>query len=193
MPIKTYLAIYEIQKGYPPIKKLIYRHESESFLKNFLAGLATMFRTLDNIYPFKDILGTTYNCYRNIGVLSIANGAATPNNGIVVGRSNVPVKQSDFKLDDKIAHGSAVGQLVHNAQTWSALQGTESLTFVTVARTFSNATASSITIAETGIYAKLHSTSTQDRDVCIVRDIISPYPVPATKTIEIEYTIEVSL
>lgn len=105
--------------------------------------------------------------------IHVATVSGSTVNGLVVGTGTNAVTITDFRLQTKIAHGTSAGQLQYSSCVVNLPTSTATTTSLIMTRDFTNASGSTITIEELGIYAEMNygaSGSSQD-NFCIVRDL----------------------
>jgi len=191
--------------------------ESRSLLKNFIAALRALMRgqvtTASGVTgtrgaegTVKDLSGadqTFYGGYRE-GTNTYAGGWPLAINapddvdsyGIVVGKGETPVSPEDYNLDDKIAHGTASGQLDYGAHTFEDVVVEDKVSKFRVSRTFSNVSGAEITVKEIGIIAwcwwGFNGGVAKDLKFLIVRDVLTtPTTIPDGASLNVRYTFSV--
>jgi hypothetical protein len=107
--------------------------------------------------------------------------------GIIVGTSDIAVTVDDYNLKAKIAHGNAAGQLYH----YGTIMLDPTVAGLTVTqkfmRTFLNNSGAEITVKEIGLVVRI---PTDIFLVLIIRDVITPVPVPNGGSLTINYYIK---
>jgi len=191
MNVKAYLKIKVInEKG-----KCIYyrRYRSRSFVIGFLnvifSGLSeqgiTNTNTAGTQYTVSDTDGTIVNASSN-----------NSNYGIVIGQGTSAPTIIDYSLSIFIQNGTGVSQMQYGAvSVTSAVTNTSTNTgYITVTRTFTNNSGSSITVSEVGIIAWSGSGTLQTNQYyLIVHDLLpSPITVPNGSSLSISYEIQVA-
>ncbi len=175
-----------------------HQEESRSLVKAFLAGLlANMSNSAGLGGTHNDILGAA----KTIEVADAAaqaqfesKGTATDDDeGIVIGTTNTAVDITDEKLVAQVVHGTSSGQMEYELQTYSSdiAISDPNATFLT-SRVFSNNSGGTITVRETGIYARIGTTTAVVFDFCIVRDVPTEVAVADSSTCTVDYTFKIS-
>ena len=169
------------------------RTRSRSFLANFAAVLACQLSQQNFVFHFIDFNGVNRSANVHAQNFLMIGTEASGYWGIQVGTGITPVTQQDYFLANLILHGETSGRLHYNSGSFSNLSGTAAYTKFSTTRTFTNNSGASITVKETGITACIYISSATADYALIVRDLITPVPVLPTKTLEIEYTVQVTL
>lgn len=97
----------------------------------------------------KDTAGTLRTCNQ---YPQIAANAGIDTRGLVIGTGATAVDIADFKLETKIAHGTAATQIKYEAVVFEAFAVVGSTASFVVKRRFENASGATITVSEAGIY-----------------------------------------
>jgi hypothetical protein len=107
--------------------------------------------------------------------------------GIIVGTSDIAVTVDDYNLKAKIAHGNAAGQLYHYGTTLpDPVDVGGNKIQQELGRVFINNSGAEITVKEIGLVVK---TNVDNYLVLIIRDVITPVPVPNGGTLEVSIFI----
>lgn len=192
--------------------KVIENIEGEnSILTNFLAAVFNHPFTLDTFYTL-DIYGSSRvhtlstnaeNSYgwvnhddhndshyyrQETGGLNCDATEGSVVTGIVVGTGTTEVVASDYALESIIGHGSSTGQLYYAAGLVEGLSVNEQRAEVNITRRFTNNTEADISISEIGLYGRVTNASTGTYYLCLFRDIVGPFVVPAGAVAEVKYT-----
>jgi hypothetical protein len=191
--IKAYLTI-EIKDKHGQLISYE-KKEANSYVQAFI-DLLFVYLTDTSLAGVTD----TGNTGRTIGYLTSqiqVNGlcvaaSAVSDRGIVVGTGTGAVAVTNYALGTQIVHGSGAGQLYYNASQAQAPTTVGSTHSFTLIRSFTNSTASTITIQEVGIYAVFYGTDTNERKFCIDRTLTTK-AVPASATATVTYTIGVTV
>ena len=142
--------------------------------------------------PVTDVLGINYNLRTCQNTLDLAGllGVATP--GIVVGTGNSPIRVNQTKLDAVIGQGTGVGQMEHQAQTWTftGIVGTQASFAIT--RSFVNLSGAQIDVREAGFYMGVFDGVPATRIVLAARDLAS-HDVPYGGAVTLTYTVRIVL
>lgn len=172
----------------------------DSYTENFLAGIYAMFANLGSGgigYGFTAPHTSANSIFSIINVentMSAANFAATAPatnavNGLVLGTGSVAPTPSSRALTSPITHGSGPGQLVY--QAGQCLAGTTILGNVSsfvLLRSFTNSSASTITVREVALYSSLTATH-----FMLLMDLLSPaQDVLSLQTITIQLTTQLT-
>jgi len=122
-------------------------------------------------------------------------GDDVSSHGIVVGTGTTAPTNTDYKLEAQIPHGTATGQLDHDAH--DVIQGpTEVAGNVDYIfrRNFYNGSGASITVNEVGIYCLSRDTDGVYRYFCLVRDVLpTSVTVGAGYTLTVKYTLRTTV
>jgi hypothetical protein len=102
--------------------------------------------------------------------------------GIVIGAGTTAPSRTDYALVAKIPHGTGVGQIYHNRQTYELLTDYS----FRLNREFTNA-GSDLSVAEAGLIYKTYISSTL-RTLLLLRDTFTPITVTAGNGIRVRYT-----
>jgi hypothetical protein len=102
--------------------------------------------------------------------------------GIVIGQGTTPPTRTDYALQAKIPHGSGIGQIYYNRQTYELLTDYS----FRLNREFTNA-GSDLSVAEAGL---IYSTAiaANNRNLLLLRDTFTPVSVTAGNGIRVRYT-----
>ncbi len=168
----------------------------------------------DNYYLTRDIKSSfrMSSCGGYSGMLlNIHNGqwngdpmyaAAVPyvdasNIGIVVGSGNTAVATDDYKLETKINHGVAAGELEHGGSEVQGITFSDPNGSFYVRRYFTNESGGNVTIEEVGIYSPIIRSGYSSSGAwasLVARDIVAPAVVVAdTEILEVTYTIQITV
>lgn len=126
----------------------------------------------------------------------ILGASAQDNSGVMVGTGTTAVAATDTKLQTKINHGTGSGNLSYGAHVYGAAGVSSGTTTMSVARTFSNNSPSSVTPTETGIYTQMVDNVATTRYFCIIHDLISGgsgVAVAVGKILTVQYTFTTSV
>jgi hypothetical protein len=150
-----------VKRGRQPVK---------SFVKAWIMALYSSFTYTQQ--PVLDTGGTSRTDW--LLRVTINAGAGDANYGIVVGTSDAPVTRDDYKLGNKIAHGSGTGQLTYGAVSVDAPITYSTGYLIRATRVFTNNSGADITVKEIGVYSY-----TQYYYYCIIRDVLTtPVTIP---------------
>jgi len=201
--------------------RLIERREGESrsLLRNFIAALRAMMagtpdpsalqlhscgaedKAIDVDGNEKTIYGG-YICSANnpkgMGWVMAVNAPDDDDSyGIVVGKSSLAVAPDNYNLDDKIPHGTDVGQLDYGPHMFEEKAVEGNVSYFRFSRTFTNLSGQSITVQEIGIiawnYWRDNGGVRNDVKFLILRDVLdSPVSVPDGATLTVRYKFKVA-
>ena len=126
--------------------------------------------------------GSSITLNPNRSSFNIAAGYGSDTSGIVVGTSNLAYSIEQNKLDSKISHGNALGQLLYGAVTVDDIsQITNGYRFF-ASRVFTNNSGASVIVREVGIYG--------GPPVMFARDVLtSPVEVQNLQSLTVRYSI----
>ncbi|MFH7881033.1 MAG: hypothetical protein QXI09_03450 [Candidatus Aenigmatarchaeota archaeon] len=170
------------------------------FLSSFIgiwASASGSYAYLTTRTDVKDTSGT----YRHMlmgGSSGVVYGGQAPAGdttaGIILGSSNTPVSIDQYDLITRIPHGSGVGQLSYGATTVDLVRETNTFR-LTITRTFTNNSGSSVVVKEMGLFLRLSMGSTPYwYSVMLARDIPpTPIEVPNGATLTVRYIISHSI
>jgi len=145
---------------------------ADSYVANFLelyfaqilrAGTGDALTVIDTSNVSQTIILQEVNAWLNVN-----SAAGITVNGLVVGTNATAVTINDYKLGTLIAHGATSGKLQYGTHTFTAPATDATSSSFTIARTLTNASGGTITIAEIGLYA-YHI----DNYYLIVRDVLA--------------------
>jgi hypothetical protein len=149
-------------------------------------------------------LGTVVRCTDGLDYMVYSTGDFLNSNaalnidtaGVVVGSGSTPPTISDSALGMKIVHGTGSGQLQYGAVAFGAPASDSTTSQFTVTRNFANASGSSVTVNEIGLYVTQYSHVQYPAHgqypftvVCMVlRDVIGGgIAVPNGQTLTVNY------
>ena len=179
------------------------KNRSKSLLKNFMLWLHSKFTIstsegataswtatdMGNVGRSFPVTGTNYEGeFGHFGAVAAADGK-----GIVVGKGTTTVIPADYNLDDKIAHGTGSGQMLHGAQTYEAVEVVEDDSRFRITRTFTNNSGALISVKEIGAVLSQMDTAFTERFLLYLRDVlVSPSSVPDAATLTVRYRFTVT-
>jgi hypothetical protein len=117
-------------------------------------------------------------------------GAGTINIGIRVGTDNTPVAITDYALKAPIGEGTGLGQMEHQAQTFTWIGVIGSVCSFQTERVIVNNSGAQINVREAAIYIMAFRYPTTGAEMCASRDLISQ-DVPDGGSITVTYTIRI--
>jgi len=169
------------------LKRTVLIAPSKSFLKQWVQATRGIWgQTTES--NTKDTGGVLRVCNPANFRITAAAGDAT--HGIALGTGTAAVAIDNYKLQTQINHGSGAGQLDHKAQTLDAFQVVGSVASFRNRRQFENLSGSTITVKETGIYAR----DSVGQYFCTVRDLlVSTQDVLNGQIIEARYTFRATV
>jgi hypothetical protein len=139
-----------------------------------------------------DVTGASYSgsvsgassAYQSKNVVGWVNQGdlADVNSGIVIGTGTNPPSRTDYALQAKIPHGTGVGQIYYNRQTYELLTDYS----FRLTREFTNA-GSDLSVAEAGLIYNTYISNT-GRYLLLLRDTFTPVSVTAGNGIRVRYT-----
>jgi len=119
-------------------------------------------------------------------------GANDDNFGILVGKSSTAVAITQYNLVDKILQGSTSGKLSYGAVSVGSTVTVGSTRNYTIARTFTNNTASDIAVTEVGLFAQSYYTGANIFYTMLERSLLS-FTVVAGTSGTVTYTISATV
>jgi len=188
--------------------KVISRSErvSQSFVKNFLILLRSVF-----LYQAQDVVDVEGNTRTTgakhcvswgkssghavtmcgYGGLQVKAPEGNDTYGIVAGLHNIPVTADDYKLWEKIPHGSEDGKLYYRACNVSEAGVVGNKINLTISREFVNYGSVNVEVGEVGLIVNIPH---DNYKILIIRDIYDPKKtIPPNKEWWVKCRIEVSL
>jgi hypothetical protein len=160
-------------------------------------------------YGSKDVVGTSqfYTMYYNEYYMSGSPGAVsfqinagdnTDNYGIIVGSGTDAEALTDYKLQTKIAHGAAAGQLDYNATTFTGTAEVLGNVDLILARSYYNATANTIAVRELAWYVLCYRIDYTYHGIaayfCVIRDLLpGDVNVASDDTLTVQYTLRTNI
>ena len=171
--------------------------KSHSFVKQFLEVICAYMLQGGLASPYQSIHDVSNNAISipSIGygigrdrIMTIHGAIDDITKGIVVGTGTNAEGNTDYALQTICAQGSGSNQFDYGEQgfTEPAVVGAN-VDFV-LTRALYNASGSSITVNEIGIYMVVSPSITGYAYFCAVRDAITGVAVAATKTLTVQYT-----
>jgi len=191
MNVKAYLKIKVIDEN----GKCTYyrRYRSRSFVANFLRQIFTNLshQSVNNV----NTSGGSYSIV-NYDTIIVNNVSNNDNYGILIGNGTSAPSIIDYNLSQVISNGASVGQMQYGAvSVTGAVTNTSTNTgYITVTRTFTNNSGSSITVSEVGLVAWSGNFSGQSNQFyLIIHDLLpTPITVPNGSSLSISYEIQVA-
>jgi hypothetical protein len=191
MNVKAYLKIKVIDEN----GKCTYyrRYRSRSFVANFLRQLFTNLsgQGINNVNTSGGSYGISY-----VDNIIVADGSNDSHYGILIGSGTSAPSIIDSNLSQVISNGASVGQMQYGAvSVTGAVTNTSTNTgYITVTRTFTNNSGSSITVSEVGLVAWSGNFGIQTNQFyLIIHDLLpSPITVPNGSSLSISYEIQVA-
>jgi hypothetical protein len=187
MNVKAYLKVKVIDEN----GKCIYyrRYRSRSFVANFLRQLFTNLsgQSINNV----NTSGGSYGINTQDDI-SVSDSSNDSRYGILIGTGTSAPSITDYNLSQVIANGTSVGQMQYGAvSVTGAVTNTSTNTgYITVNRTFTNNSGSSITVSEVGLVAY---SVVSNQFYLIIHDLLpSPITVPNGSSLSISYEIQVA-
>lgn len=113
--------------------------------------------------------------------------------GIVIGTGTNAVTTADTKLQTRVLHGVGVaGKVDYKLMTFDQPLISGSSVIFIQRRIFTNTSGGSIVLTECGLYCQMSITSGV-KTFCIVRDVDTPLTFPNNTSLEVNYTITVTV
>jgi len=192
---------YEVQIKRPDgtIRKRIKRRLSHSFTKQFLqiveGTMMHRYATSEGGANVLDVGNTSraVNMTNAAGVLYWAMQGAVSNAayGIVVGTGTNAESVSDYKLQTQCAEGVGASQLQHSIGSCVPTIVVGSDVFFSILRTFLNASGSTITVTEIGIYLADYCGDAVVHYFCLARDkLAAGVDVDNAEIMTVQYTFK---
>jgi hypothetical protein len=204
--IRAYLSYWHKDANGKTIKYRRYR--SDSFVGNILKFIA---KILGNVttssisdttvianfiagHEIKRLDGTNFPTIKIWTINPTSFSAGDDAGGIVVGSGTTPVTLNDFRLENKIPHGTSAGRLQYGAVFISNMVMTNpNVWHLFISRLFTNATTADITINEVGIISGLLRTAGTTLTtplVLIARDVLEePITLAPNESTLIQYRV----
>jgi len=164
-----------------------HRQKARTWVKNFASILRYAFAGA--FQPIQRQDGTVGSQNATVATMFAVNApSGNTNYGILVGMGTKAWAFDDYKLDNKIAHGTSANQLQYDNATVEDLVIGSNYFYFRIVRTFTNASSSSITVTEVG----LAILGNNDYPI-LARDLLStPVTVPPGSTLTVRYIISMS-
>ncbi len=166
---------------------------SKSFVYAFLAFIGGMFLGTGDIL-IKAVTGANGYVYRYNSSAPTQFRVDAPINtstyGVVVGTGDTAEDNEDHKLETQLTEGVGAGNITHASVVFEATAVVGANVDLVLKRAFSNATGSTITVKEAGIYTNQNDTWFH----CIVRDVLpASIDVPNLCSLTIIYTMRTTV
>jgi hypothetical protein len=178
--------------------KCILEKDNDLVLRNLVRLLYHLFANYvstftDPSITVTDVTGASYSSYWGSGTSGpcyVKNACGWNNqadvgqdtSGIVIGSGTTSPTRTDYSLQSKIAHGTGVGQIYYNRQSYELLTDYS----FRLNREFTNA-GSDLSVAEAGLqYITLIGSS--NRTLLLLRDTFTPISVTTGNGIRVRYT-----
>lgn len=174
--------------------------ESDSFVDNFAMAVSSILKM-----PFTNIKDWNGNlilndshphlCVEDPRVLGPVN---INTRGIVLGSSDTPWTNTQYKLENEITNGTGAGQLLYSAEiaVSNYFNPATNKWIISKYRTFTNSSGENVTIKELGLNLTVGGgvvTGGYDwRRVLVMRDVISAIVLPTDNLLKVAITIEIS-
>ena len=190
MNVKAYLKIKVIDGN----GRCTYyrRYRSRSFVANFLRTIFTNLsgQEINNV----NTSGGSYTIYFRDAI--IVNDSSNDDSfGILIGTGTSAPSIIDSNLSQVISNGASVGQMQYGAVsvTGAVTNTSTNSGYITVTRTFTNNSGSSITVSEVGLVAWSGNDAQSNQYYLIIHDLLpSPITVPNGSSLSISYEIQVT-
>jgi hypothetical protein len=177
--------------------KCILEKENDLVLRNLVRVLYHLFANYEAYnapsITITNILGTSYSGY--VGTSNNITGYAKnsigwynlgdigqDDRGIVIGSGTTPPTRADYALQAKISHGTGIGQIYYNRQTYELLTDYS----FRLNREFTNA-GSDLSVAEAGLQYTTYINNV-GYITLLLRDTFTPISVTAGNGIRVRYT-----
>jgi len=190
MNVKAYLKIKVIDGN----GKCTYyrRYRSRSFVANFLRTIFTNLsgQQINNVNTSGGSYSIDYN-----DVITVIDGSNDDSYGILIGKGTSAPSIIDYNLSQVISNGAGVGQMQYGAVsvTGAVTNASTNSGYITVTRTFTNNSGSSITVSEVGLVAWSGNNFQTNQYYLILHDLLpSPITVPNGSSLSISYEIQVA-
>jgi len=165
-----------------------HRQKARTWVKNFFNLLWYGFKNTQATLQKQDGSTTTTGAAAFYVVMSVMATLGDANYGILVGMGTKAWAIDDYKLDNKIAHGTSTGQLQYGAVSVEDMVVESNRIYFRIVRTFTNVSGSSITVTEVALATYLSSSYP-----VIARDLLNPpVTVPNQATLTVRYIIQMT-
>jgi hypothetical protein len=177
--------------------KCILEKDNDLVIRNFVRVLYHLMANFETVsapsITVTDVNGASYT-----GIVSYSNAVtqsknavgwgnqgdlADANSGIVIGTGTNTPSRTDYALQAKIPHGTGVGQIYYNRQTYELLTDYS----FRLNREFTNA-GSDLSVAEAGLIYNTYISGT-GHYLLLLRDTFTPISVTAGNGIRVRYTL----
>jgi hypothetical protein len=189
MNVKAYLKIKVIDGN----GKCTYyrRYRSRSFVANFLRTIFTNLsgQSVNNVNTSGGSYSTNFR-----DDITVVDGSNDSTYGILIGSGTSAPTIIDDNLSQVISNGASIGQMQYGAVsvTGAVTNTSTNSGYITVTRTFTNNSGSSITVSEVGLVAWSGNNFGSNQFYLIIHDLLpSPITVPNGSSLSISYEIQV--
>jgi hypothetical protein len=117
-----------------------------------------------------------------IGVVNQGD-VGVDSNGILIGTGTTAPTRTDYAMQAKIPHGTGVGQIYYNRQSYELLSDYQ----FRLTREFTNA-GSDLNVAEAGMIYTINLYTVGTYSILLLRDTFTPISVTAGNGIRVRYT-----
>jgi hypothetical protein len=175
--------------------KCILEKDNDLVLRNLVRVLYHLFANYEGLdgpsITVTDVTGASYSGYVYYGTSYRARAQlgwttlgdlGVDTSGIVIGSGTTSPTRTDYNLQAKIPHGTGVGQIYHNRQTYELLSDTQ----FRLTREFTNA-GSDLSVAEAGLIYTTGIGGTL-RNLLLLRDVFTAISVTTGNGIRVRYT-----
>lgn len=168
------------------------KKKARSFLIQFLEFLygfpsTTIYRATATNGTEQNYVYGTYVCD---GVFNVNAAVADYKFGVVIGTGDTAESNTDYALANQLTEGVGAGNISHGAVSFTGTAVVGANVDLEVKRAFTNATGSTITVKEAGVYVGLADTYFH----CIIRDVLAAsVEVPDKCSLTVIYTIRTTV
>jgi len=170
------------------------RRKSHSYVQGWNWTVCAQFLGQSNpspaLGPVRNTAGGYVNLRTSGSPFRCNAGAGVTNIGMRLGTDNTPVAITDYALKVPIAEGTGLGQVEHQAQTFSFIGVVGNVCSFQTERVVVNNSGAQINIREVAIYMVAYRYPTTGTEICASRDLVSQ-DVPDGGSITVTYTIRV--
>lgn len=168
------------------------RKPARSFVIQFLENFYGM--ALGGVYTATDVDGAesnyTYDDWETTKVFSLDGPVNDDTFGVVIGTGDTAETNTDYALETQLTEGVGAGNITHGAVVFTGTAVVGANVDLEVKRAFTNATGSTITVKEAGLYVITFDTYF----FCIVRDVLAAsVELPDNCSLTVLYTIRTTV
>lgn len=166
------------------------RVRAKSFVQGLIDCLFSHFS--QGSFTVKDVEGNDISVIPSELTFALNADSGDDNFGILVGTGTDAISIADYKLKNKISHGSGTGQLSYGTNDISQPSTFGNSRQITISRTLTNNSPSAITINEVGLVAKIKGSDENEYYVLLERTLLQ-FVIASGSNKTVSYIIRVSV